>query len=365
MYKAKALIGKYSGQLITADNPEIHYDTCKEWQIFCPECYQWVHLRKSEIISSYFAHYNNTDKNCSLRVISDKNDFKQNISIAHEQDLEIRFSEFLKLFDDIDKEFDIKVKKISQNLFFNNIRELCINNIQNNQQKIISKINNSIKERQFKNNCFNFLKILCIEMNQIILKIVVEYIIYQRQQEINHSNFINLLSDDFINIIVNIQRRSLIKNENMIIENQLFLWFGHIVEYDNNNIVKIYNRPKVVDFKDITILPMKGDILVGKKDHKYYQVKDIIIYHNEYILSEQNNENKILVYQAKDLYQYFQCKDLQLDISLDKPLADQTNKNLNNPDFSTINRQTTNNCRIENILAELGITLPRLKVEDK
>jgi hypothetical protein len=136
-------------------------------------------------------------------------------------------------------------------------------------------------------------------MNQIILKIVVEYIIYQRQQEINHSNFINLLSDDFINIIVNIQRRSLIKNENMIIENQLFLWFGHIVEYDNNNIVKIYNRPKVVDFKDITILPMKGDILVGKKDHKYYQVKDIIIYHNEYILSEQNNENKILVYQAK------------------------------------------------------------------
>jgi hypothetical protein len=139
----------------------------------------------------------------------------------------------------------------------------------------------------------------------------------------------------------------------------------NIVEYDNNNIVKIYNRPKVVDFKDITILPMKGDILVGKKDHKYYQVKDIIIYHNEYILSEQNNENKILVYQAKDLYQYFQCKDLQLDISLDKPLADQTNKNLNNPDFSTINRQTTNNCRIENILAELGITLPRLKVEDK
>ncbi len=62
MKEAQAYQGKYCGQLVSADATEMNYCTCIEWKMICPECLQWVHLRKSEIISNYFAHYDNIDK---------------------------------------------------------------------------------------------------------------------------------------------------------------------------------------------------------------------------------------------------------------------------------------------------------------
>jgi hypothetical protein len=91
------------GQLIDAD--DINYNTCVGLKIICPECLQWVHLRRSNIISNYFAHYDDTDKSCSLRVNENKYNQASIDGIPRGQDLDVRLNELKDLFDLIDEKF--------------------------------------------------------------------------------------------------------------------------------------------------------------------------------------------------------------------------------------------------------------------
>lgn len=73
MDRAKALVGEYAGQLISAEKPGLTYSICIGIKPYCPVCRQPVHIRKSDIIRSYFAHYDFIDKNCPNRVIATGN----------------------------------------------------------------------------------------------------------------------------------------------------------------------------------------------------------------------------------------------------------------------------------------------------
>lgn len=95
MDKAKALTGKYAGQPIAANKQGLTHELCREWKLYCPECYQFVHLRKSDKISSYFAHYDVEDKECTDRTkYSSSNTISSIENCAKGQDLEVIQLEF-------------------------------------------------------------------------------------------------------------------------------------------------------------------------------------------------------------------------------------------------------------------------------
>ena len=39
--------GRYAGQQIRVNQPDLTHKSCREWTLCCPECYQFVHLRKA------------------------------------------------------------------------------------------------------------------------------------------------------------------------------------------------------------------------------------------------------------------------------------------------------------------------------
>ncbi|MBE7385838.1 MAG: hypothetical protein F6J95_031165 [Leptolyngbya sp. SIO1E4] len=67
MDRAKALAGEKAGEWVKATQPRLTYEVCKAWKLYCPTCYQPVHLRKSKKIKSYFAHYDFENKSCPER----------------------------------------------------------------------------------------------------------------------------------------------------------------------------------------------------------------------------------------------------------------------------------------------------------
>jgi competence CoiA-like predicted nuclease len=83
MDKAKALTGECAGEEIKAN--EIDHKDCKAWKLYCPKCYQFVHLRKSNKINSSFAHYDVEDKSCKYRVESSSNNAATNINTNENQ----------------------------------------------------------------------------------------------------------------------------------------------------------------------------------------------------------------------------------------------------------------------------------------
>lgn len=39
--------GRYAGQQIRVNQPDLTHKSCREWTLCCPECYQFVHLTKA------------------------------------------------------------------------------------------------------------------------------------------------------------------------------------------------------------------------------------------------------------------------------------------------------------------------------
>ena len=88
MDKAKALTGKRAGEWVKANQPKLSYQACKDWKLYCPTCYQPVHLRKSKKIKNYFAHYDFEDKSCPERNQAFNNSNSGYLMESHDQDLE-------------------------------------------------------------------------------------------------------------------------------------------------------------------------------------------------------------------------------------------------------------------------------------
>ncbi|AFZ17627.1 hypothetical protein [Allocoleopsis franciscana] len=185
MDKAKALAGQYASKKIDANQPELTHKLCRKWKLYCPECYQFVHWRKSK--SSYFAHYDVEDKSCDLRVKSSSNNAAVNINTNENQgqDLEGIQNEFEKIiFSSINSSYEEITSTIS------NIH--CLKYISNEIKKKFIKFdaNKNIKEEWeeledwIRNNssnnpahCIAVLNILSIDMNRHILEKLIQYAI--------------------------------------------------------------------------------------------------------------------------------------------------------------------------------------------
>ncbi|HAJ58280.1 MAG TPA: hypothetical protein DCP31_02570 [Cyanobacteria bacterium UBA8543] len=117
MQVAKALTGKYAGQPIAANKQELTHELCREWKLYCPECYQFVHLRSSYKIKSYFAHYDVEDKSCKYRQTSSNESAKYSREAsAKGQDLESIQQEFESIFSRNCEGFDNEINEIKKNI---------------------------------------------------------------------------------------------------------------------------------------------------------------------------------------------------------------------------------------------------------
>jgi hypothetical protein len=236
--KPIAVTGRYAGQQIGVDQPDLTHKRCREWTLCCPECYQFVHLRKSDKIESYFAHYDVEDKNCKYRVESSSNNAEGNRN-NHEnqgQDLEGIQKDFEAIFSSIDSFYEKIIRTINDVPYLKYIS----NEIKNKFIKIDS--NKNIKEEWkelqdwIQNNCSNnpkhciaVLNILSIDMNRHILEKLIHYAIYyvvlesyelipslatenaikaRIELELNKEDFFNKSIEKILQIIIDIDWRT-------------------------------------------------------------------------------------------------------------------------------------------------------------
>lgn len=221
MYKAKAVTGEYAGEPIEADKTGLTPRICRKWKFYCPECYQFVHWRKSENKENCFAHYDVEDKNCKYRVTSSSNNAAVNINSndSQEQDLEGIQKDFEAIFSSIDIYYD-KITRIINNIPY---LKYIANEIKNKFIKLDA--NKNIKqewkelEEWIQNNssnnpehCIAVLNILSIDMNRHILEKLIHYAIYYvvlesfelipsltRANEIKARIELNKNKEDFLN----------------------------------------------------------------------------------------------------------------------------------------------------------------------
>lgn len=220
MKKAMALQGIFSGEWIYANG--VDYDDCINWKMYCPECLQWVHLRKSDIISNYFAHYDDPDKNCSERVKDNNDSSTSKGSFSKEQDLEVRLSKFKRLFAQIDSDFDDKVSSIVRDSSLRNITQQCINAILQQKDDLLNRIKLTVEDKEEQDFSCRILKILSIQMNKFVLEKVVQYLISERKQEVNKDNFIDLILEDLLNVFFK-SNKSNINSEYIPTQKELLL----------------------------------------------------------------------------------------------------------------------------------------------
>lgn len=182
--KPIALTGKYAGKETKAN--EIDHKDCKAWKLYCPKCYQFVHLRKSDKIKSYFAHYDVEDKNCKYRVESSSNNAAANINTNENQgqDLEGIQKDFEAIFSSIDSSYE-KITNTINNIPYlkyisNEIKNKFIKfdanqNIKEEWEELEDWIRNNSSNNH--DHCIAVLNILSIDMNRYILEKLIQYAI--------------------------------------------------------------------------------------------------------------------------------------------------------------------------------------------
>jgi hypothetical protein len=104
MKKSRALTGKRAGEWIEATHPKLTYEMCRAWKLYCPRCYQPIHLRKSKKRKNYFAHYDFDDKTCPERS-SASGSGSFGVSEAHEQELQEAESFIRQIFYGINSDY--------------------------------------------------------------------------------------------------------------------------------------------------------------------------------------------------------------------------------------------------------------------
>ena len=186
--KPIALTGQYAGEPIEADKPGLTHKHCRDWKLYCPECYQFVHLRKSDKIKSYFAHYDVEDKRCTYRVEPSTNyaEVDRNNTASKKQDLKGIQEDLKAVFSNIDSCFEGKVKKINDIQYLRNISRDIIsiyfsdhsekNNFKEEWKELEDWIRNNSSNHP--DHCIAVLNILSIDMNRHILEKLIQYAIY-------------------------------------------------------------------------------------------------------------------------------------------------------------------------------------------
>lgn len=185
--KPIALTGKWVGQEVDANEEGLTHEICRKWNLCCPECYQFVHLRQSDKIKSYFAHYDVEDKSCEYREASSSSSAEDHTATSDSkgQDLE----KIQEQFENIFSEFYEKIQ-ISYYLNLENIAISDLEDITNKCQKYIKCIEDLIfiklinkqgkLEETRQNNpkiYLAVLKVLSIDMNKHLLRKLIKCLI--------------------------------------------------------------------------------------------------------------------------------------------------------------------------------------------
>ncbi len=234
--KPIALTGKYAGEEIKAN--KIDHKDCKAWMLCCPECYQFVHLRKSDKIKSYFAHYDVEDKNCKYRVESSSNNAEVNRNNNGNQGQDLA---------DIQKDLEeIILNYIANNFEIHNPKIIdeptvqdCIEYyrlIVNDENNLQEKIEENSSVIFYVKHSYNIVKVVCkilsIDMNVCILDKLIRYAIEINNSSSSNENTINLI----IKIIAGIDwTRD--KIQPGIIRNNEALEESPLIDYEENTIV--------------------------------------------------------------------------------------------------------------------------------
>ena len=185
--KPIVLTGELAGKEVDANGEGLTHELCRKWKLYCPECYQFVHLRQSNTIKSYFAHYDVEDKSCEYREASSSSSTEDytETSDSKGQNLEKIQGEFENIF----SEFYGRLQK-SYYLNLEDIATLDLENITNECQKYLKCIEDLIfiklirEQENFEGTRQNnpkinlaVMKVLSIDMNKHLLKKLIKYII--------------------------------------------------------------------------------------------------------------------------------------------------------------------------------------------
>lgn len=236
MDEAKAVTGECAGEPIKADKTGLTHRICREWKFYCPECYQFVHWRKSENQENCFAHYDVEDKNCKYRVKSFSNNAAGNINSNDNQgqDLEGIQKDFEAIFSSIDIYYN-KITRIINNIPYlkyisNEIKNKFIKlDVNKNIKEEWKELKDWIKSNSSNNpeHCIAVLNILSIDMNRHVLEKLIHSAIYyvvlesfelspslttanaiKARIELNKEDFFNKSIEKILQIIIDIDWRA-------------------------------------------------------------------------------------------------------------------------------------------------------------
>ncbi|MBD2015451.1 hypothetical protein H6F96_15935 [Microcoleus sp. FACHB-53] len=191
--KPIALTGKRVGQEVDANEEGLTHELCRELNLCCPECYQFVHLRQSDKITSYFAHYDVEDKSCKYREDSSSSSTEDHTATSDSkgQDLGKIQEQFENIFywfyEEIHSFYSLNLENIAI-LGLEDITNKCQQHLKCIKDLIFIKlINKQGKLEETRNNnhkiYLTVLKVLSIDMNKHLLRKLIKSII-----GITHSN---------------------------------------------------------------------------------------------------------------------------------------------------------------------------------
>jgi dephospho-CoA kinase len=307
---AKALTGECAGELIKADKTGLNHRICREWKFYCPECYQFVHWRKSENKGrNCFAHYDVEDKNCKKRVKLSSNNVAVNINSndSQWQDLKGIQNEFENIiFNYIADSSKIR-KDIYKPHLDGSIVQNCIEYylIIVNDDNILKKrieVNYTNDNKFYNENSYKIPKAVCkllsIDMNRAILNKLIRYAIDINNSTNNsrYSNkFIETTVDSVIEIIADIdwtidKTKSKILEVKNIASNPEFVSQSGLVQG-----ATVYHIPLPIKQKD-SIVEIKYNLRV---EHQRMKINELLDTRELNFLAIRQSTQEIPVYSVK------------------------------------------------------------------
>jgi hypothetical protein len=279
--KPIGLTGKRAGQKIDANEQWLTHDLCKKWKLYCPECYQFVHLRKSNKIKNYFAHYDVEDKNCEkYRVESSSNNSKENIITNGSQEQELK--EIKKDFESIISKYigdqfkkDYHQPKIDDTMLDSCVRYYQI--IVNNEKSLKEIIRTSYSERVYNETSYKIVKgvckILSIHMNRDILNKLIRYAGYINKS-LDNKNCIEFSVNLIIKIIASIdwtKNKPKLKNHEDKEDDELKSFF------ESMKLQKLGKNDKYMIVKGGLVISKTGiEIIESNYDAKLEKLCDLL-----------------------------------------------------------------------------------------